>query len=193
MTEEEKEERRYAISSAENALERIKETFEEYRLDIEHEKIEEYHISGIIEEVNRHLSGWEKSAKEHFKNEILKAKEDAKKLSKELAIIYHSALIEEFSKRTTFRSGDVPWVKEKMSDSEKVLKKHSAFNQQIANKAHSALKNAAMFRAQKKIAEAEVAEGGMNPKKAEKLRGEARVMLKQDWAEAFPGEDPPKI
>ncbi len=159
LSEEEKEELKYALSSAENALERIQETFEEHRFCIEHEKVQDYHILGIIEDVNRELSGWEKSAKEHFKNEILKAKEDAKKLSKEIAIIYHTAQIEEFSNRNTFRSGDVPWVKEKMSESEKVLQKHNAYTQEIANKIITTLKNVASFRAYKKLAEAEIAEG----------------------------------
>lgn len=55
------------------------------------------------------------------------------------------------------------------------------------------LERCAWHRARKRLDEADVAAGGGNEKKAARLRGEAVVMLRQDWAKVFPGEDPPTI
>lgn len=56
-----------------------------------------------------------------------------------------------------------------------------------------ASERACRYRAVKKIDEAQVAEGGGNQKKGAKLRGEAAVMLQQDWKSAFPDEEPPLL
>lgn len=56
-----------------------------------------------------------------------------------------------------------------------------------------AREKACWFRAAKKLGEADVADGGGNVKKASRLRGEAAVLLEQDWTLAFPGEAPPAI
>jgi len=55
-------------------------------------------------------------------------------------------------------------------------------------KIRQAKERSARYRANKKLAEAEVAEAGGNLKKTQKLRDEAAVLLKQDWVDAFPGE-----
>jgi hypothetical protein len=49
------------------------------------------------------------------------------------------------------------------------------------------------LRANKKIADAEIAKGGKNDKKYLKLIGEAEAMLRQDWSQIFPDTQIPKI
>jgi hypothetical protein len=51
----------------------------------------------------------------------------------------------------------------------------------------------AWFRANKKLAEAEIAKGGKNDTKYNKLKGEAEVILKQDWENIMPGEPIPAL
>lgn len=58
--------------------------------------------------------------------------------------------------------------------------------------ARQARERAARFRAQRKLEEADVAVAGGKATKAAKLRAEARVVLAQDWARAFPGAEIPQ-
>jgi hypothetical protein len=52
---------------------------------------------------------------------------------------------------------------------------------------------AARWRAEQRVAEAEVAKAGGNERKAARLRAEAREMWKQDYRRAFMGEDAPEF
>jgi hypothetical protein len=52
---------------------------------------------------------------------------------------------------------------------------------------------AAWYRARRKLEEAEVAAAGGNERKAAKLRAEGTVLLRQDWRQVFPGEEPPPV
>jgi hypothetical protein len=54
--------------------------------------------------------------------------------------------------------------------------------------AQAAKERAARWRSDKRLADADVAQAGGNEKRATRLRAEAREMLKQDEARAFPGE-----
>jgi hypothetical protein len=62
---------------------------------------------------------------------------------------------------------------------------------QVAGLARQGKERAARFRYQKKSDEAKVAEAGGSKSKAQRLRREALELLAQDWAQAFPGEQPP--
>lgn len=73
------------------------------------------------------------------------------------------------------------------------LRSHGALTDELAQVAREAMVRAARFRCDKKLGEAEVAMAGGSDKRAEKLRREASTMLAQDWARAFPGEEPPAI
>lgn len=56
-----------------------------------------------------------------------------------------------------------------------------------------AKERAAWYRSRKCLDDAEVAAAGGNTKKVTKLRAEAAVLLRQDWNDAFPGEQPPAV
>lgn len=67
-----------------------------------------------------------------------------------------------------------------------------ALDGSLAEAARRGKERAARYRWKKKTDDAEVAEAGGNAKKAAKLRAEAVVVLRQDWAMAFPGELAPE-
>jgi hypothetical protein len=76
-------------------------------------------------------------------------------------------------------------------DVEDALNRQNRSTPELAAQVRAAKERAAWYRARKKLDEAEVAEAGGNARKTAKLRAEAAVLLKQDWDQAFPGENPP--
>ena len=71
------------------------------------------------------------------------------------------------------------------------LRALAALDGSLAEAARRGKERAVRYRGQKRIDAAEVAEAGGNSKKGAKLRAEAAVMLRQDWAMGFPGETAP--
>jgi len=73
-----------------------------------------------------------------------------------------------------------------------ILRSKGKLTPELEKKIRAGKERAALFRTIKKLKEAEVIANENKPKH-EKLIKEADVLLKQDWAEFFPGETPPDL
>ena len=111
----------------------------------------------------------------HFEMEYLYWKQKLQQLQEEtiVSVSVKRRMLYEATEARDFLS-DHPDVFDKLSPSLRLVKERLAW-----------------FRARKRLDEADVAEAGGRIIKSEKLRREAAVLLKQDWAEVFPGEKPP--
>lgn len=65
-------------------------------------------------------------------------------------------------------------------------------DESVRELAHRGKERAARYRAQRKLEEAAVKHAGGERWRATRLKQEAAELLAQDWAQAFPGETPPK-
>lgn len=80
-----------------------------------------------------------------------------------------------------------------LEEAENFMKERKKLSDYLGRQINEARERLAWYRARKKLDEAEVARGGGNTKKADKLIGEAKVLLQQDWPKFFPDRKTPGI
>lgn len=66
-------------------------------------------------------------------------------------------------------------------------------DEEAESKIRMGLARASWYRAKERLEKAATARAGGRTRVADSLAGEARVMLRQDWRRAFPGEEPPQL
>lgn len=125
--------------------------------------------------------------------DVQNLQEEANRVADEAEIAGHISGIREAASQIIHNSSSVRSIVASVDESIAFLRSKSKLSPDMEKAARQAKERAVRYRAQKKVDEAAVAEAGGNPKKAEKLRNEARVLLSQDWCQSFPGEPAPTV
>lgn len=121
-------------------------------------------------------------------------KEEAFSLADEAEICGYTIDLRDLAKRVIHNAANVRRIIAEADATAEALQKRKRYSEDHKHLWRQAKERAARFRADKKREEAEVAAAGGNELKAQKaqrLLREADVLLRQDWAQAFPGETPP--
>lgn len=134
---------------------------------------------------------YETNIQDTFRSEINSLRAEAKEVAIEAEVAAHEHEIHQALTQTIYNSGSVKAIIENIDHSLISLQRMSRLQEKTVLQAREGKARAARYRCQKKLDEAEVAEVGGNGSKAQKLRREAAVLLSQDWAQAFPDEQPP--
>lgn len=124
---------------------------------------------------------WERKLKSEFEIEIEKLNLESNKIMDEIEREYFLSMPQKTLSRTIHSISSVQSILKDLLTTEKYLKENDLYSIEHKDTIKKSKERLAWFRAQKKLDIAEVAEGGNNLKKAEKFKGEARVLLKQDW------------
>lgn len=136
---------------------------------------------------------WDKKQREKFAGSSAKLREDAEKVLADLHEALHTQRVIKANHEPIAGITSVQRIYREMNEAHSFFLKKKKLGTELLQQIRSAKERAAKFRAMKKLSEAEVVAGGGNQRKADKLRAEASIMLKQDWAVAFPNEDVPAI
>jgi hypothetical protein len=129
--------------------------------------------------------------RQQFATEISAARLAASTLAGEVEAVCYAQAIRGGLEQPIHNASSVQGVITAVDRAAGALTKSGGLTPELGAIARKAKERAAQFRSQKKLEEAAVAAGGGNVKRAEKLKGEAGVMLAQDWSRAFPGEIAP--
>ncbi len=191
--DEEEKEYEEEIEKAKEEIEKFKKEIEKLKkkmkaADIDDDDIEDF--ESLAEDLDEY---WERKIKKKFKKEVKYLKDEALKVIEEARKVYHIQNIDNALKVVIHSISSVERIIEELNEAYKYLLNNKLFNDEYKDKIRKGKERAIWFRAKKKLDDADVAEGGQNLKKAEKLRGEAKILIKQDWIRAFPDEEPPVI
>jgi hypothetical protein len=126
------------------------------------------------------------------KDDLSALRAEVETVARESEITGNTKVIEEQVTQLISNASSVKGIIARIDESVSALRRMNSLSQETSRIARRGKERAARYRAQKKLAEAEVAKAGGNTRKSEKLRNEAAVILAQDWAQAFPGEKPPQ-
>jgi len=128
-----------------------------------------------------------------FSDRIGKIQENVFGVVNQFRRIFCKLAISELLNQPIYNVSSAQSILRQLESASEFLKSSEELDSETQQMIRKAKERAARYRANKKLAEAEVAEGGGNSAKASRLRGEARVILSQDWAAAFPGERAPTL
>lgn len=179
------------IEKAQAEIKEFKNQIEKFKKSITNNDFEYYdinHFKGLIDELDLF---WSRDVKLKVQNAVNEAKETACQVAADVEQQFHKIYPEKSIKQELFSITSVKSVLDSLKISITYLDEHNLLDDKITEDIRKSKERLAWYRAKKKLADAEVAEGGGNTKKAEKLKGEAKVMLKQDWEKIFPDEDEP--
>jgi hypothetical protein len=129
---------------------------------------------------------WSPKYQIKYSQMLTELKNEAEKIANDCEIKAPIFYIQNTSKKDIRVFSSINLIIRKLDHYETILKNKSALTEDLSQRIIEIKKDCAWFRANKKLAEAEVAKGGKNEKKYLKLIGEAEVILKQDWCSFLP-------
>ncbi len=184
---------KYELEEAKQEIEILRNDIKEIELQIKEKRIIKYKI----ENINNHLDDlsiyWQKKIQEQLNNEVCKIKDDGYAIIKNALIEFHKNNIENSLTNLIKSISSVLRIIDTLNEAEEFLIKNNMINEELQNKIRKGRERCAWTRVRKKLDDADIAEAVQNIKKKEKLRAEAKVLIKQDWALVFPNEEPPKL
>jgi len=146
------------------------------------------HLRELLEELGEE---WSERLKKELSEEVASLREIGSEIAEKMEEQYYNDdlnLIE--SEKIKFSRGSEIIA---INNIDEYFQSRNIMTDKIRKKIRKIRERIAWARAKDKLLKAEVANGSGNEKKAEKLIKEAKVLLKQDWAQYFPNESPPDI
>lgn len=129
-----------------------------------------------------HLAG--KDARESMAADIQAARADAQTLAAGIEVTFQRQTLVTYSSKPIVNASSIPGIVGGIDRALAELRRLGALTAEDEAAARAGKMRAAHYRSDRKMEEAEVAAAGGNLKKAERLRAEAGVMLRQDMARA---------
>lgn len=138
-------------------------------------------------------NGWSEALRTEYAKKIQDWKKEAYTLADEIEVLSNIETIDECAKAIIHSVSSVQSVLSQLQRATTLLKQKNRMTSELERLIRRAKEKVAWFRARKKLNEAEVAQAGGGQNKAEKLRKEASVLIRQDWSSVFPDEEPPSL
>ncbi|MDQ1613266.1 MAG: hypothetical protein QOG00_3197 [Pyrinomonadaceae bacterium] len=138
-------------------------------------------------------SDWDSKQRKKLKSELNQIREQAYALADEAETIALDNTIDECLTTPIVNTSTVKSILRTLNKAEEDLKRSNKMTDDLSHKIRNAKERLAWFRTKKKLDDAAVTLAGGNQRKSEKYRREAALLIKQDWAEVFPGEPAPEI
>lgn len=182
---------------AKHELTSVKQTILNARISLQQEDstsgLSSYHIGNLRRRVNELGVLWNEEIKRELEKEVAKIREEGLALADEYEVAWHTRSLDMLLTRAITTPLAMQNTLKQLNDIEAILVQKDSITELVKQKIRAARERAVRYRATKKLADAELAIGVGLQGKADKLRKEAIVMFAQDWALAFPGEDPPTL
>ncbi|MEA5114995.1 MAG: hypothetical protein VB050_13310 [Geobacteraceae bacterium] len=183
----------YETESIENEIMYYRSSLEEYRNKLNTKTINIYDSQQLRSEISHLGQYWNKKALKKFGNTLTDLKREGNCLADKIEVDAYVKYIDDTDRSSIYNITSVNSILKTLNNAEACFRARELMTDELYDRIFSIKKECAWFRASKKIADAEVAKGGMNDKKYLKLIGEAEVMLKQDWSQIFPAMPVPRI
>lgn len=136
---------------------------------------------------------WSPKYQIKYSQMLTELRNEAEKIANDCDIKSAIFYIQNTSKKNIRVFASINLIIRQLDHYETILKNKSVLTEDLSKRIIEIKKDCAWFRANKKLAEAEIAKGGKNEKKYLKLIGEAEVMLKQDWCLFLPDLPIPQL
>lgn len=146
------------------------------------------HLRELLDDLGE---GWSPNSTKQLQDQVNSLRKEGTILIDEMECKYYITQIETIASGRVKYSGGGNLIA--IDKAVEFLKSKDLLTNENLKKARKVREEVAWARANKKLMAAEVALGSGNDKKSDRLKSEARVILKQDWQEYFPGEKPPLI
>jgi DNA repair exonuclease SbcCD ATPase subunit len=156
-------------------------------------QISMWEVESLRERADELGNEWNAASLAEFADELRKAKEEATTIADQAETSARLQVIDESLSQTIHNVSSVQSIFRQLKEASEFLESRDQLTDELKEKIRQGKERAAWYRAKKKLADADVAEAGGSHIKAPKLRKEAAVLLAQDWAVAFPDEEPPTI
>ncbi len=154
------------------------------------QRMEDWYINSIRGFVRVAMDEVDETAQAMCRDEIAARETLAAELAEDAERMVCEVAIQDAECRPIYNVGTVRRILATTDDALNRLSEHGGVTEAHYVKIRAARERAARYRHDKRAAEAEVALAG-NQRRAERLLREAKILLEQDWAEAFPGEELP--
>ncbi|MBI5324118.1 MAG: hypothetical protein HZB41_02370 [Ignavibacteriae bacterium] len=183
----------YELENAKQDINLLINILKDLERHIEEKNVEDYEIDNIENRIGELDIYWSKNIQKLFYDEVKELKDYGNNLLRKAIIEFHLNNINNSLTDSIPSISSVERIIRTLTEAEEFFIKNNMINDDLQNKIRKGKERSAWSRARKKLNEAEVAEAGQNIKKTEKLRAEAKVLIKQDWKLVFPNEEPPNI
>lgn len=128
-----------------------------------------------------------------LESEIERLKQEARGLADSIEVEWSTEYVHQAQDETIYSISSVKKILRRLGAAEEMLQRRGALTDEMEKRILNAKRRCATFRAQKKLAEAEVASKTGSPKRESKLRVEAEVLLKEDWKLVFTSDVCPDL
>jgi hypothetical protein len=136
---------------------------------------------------------WDEEIKAKCADRLGAVRREALEIADELETAAHLNNIKAALHRRISNVLSIQRIREEMMEATAFLQQKGNLTPELQQRIRQGQERAARFRADKKLADARVAEAAGRSQTNERLRKEAAAVLAQDWEAFFPNETPPQI